>query len=216
MVFKCNSLHWDIIFQIKRRVLVLSNTRALYASFATSPVSGFYCTWTWYLNASSTLTLGADRFWFHRSLCAVCRSLIRIWSIDVADWYLFETCRRYSYRPELPWFRVVGVWSISASNGKLNHWPAAVTLLIISVPSIGALFQAYWEVFVFWRKTPCVPLSWPAISCVFWESGDTFQHSRLCDSHVQEANRWFPGLRTYIWRFFEPTSGVNNDNCNRA
>ena len=43
----------------------------------------------------------------------------------------------------------------------------------------------------------CLGLQWPALC---WESGDIFQHSLLCGSHFQEANRWSPGMHTYLWR----------------
>ena len=140
--------------------------RYLYASFATPPVSDFDCTCTWDLTAFLILNSGEDWFLFHCSLCVVRRSWIRIWRIDFTNWELFETCQRYSYITEFLWFRVLRVWRILTSNRKRNYRPIVAAILRISVPSIGAILQAYWEVLVLWRNTSCVRLSWPAIACV--------------------------------------------------
>ena len=77
-------------------------------------------------------------------------------------------------------------------NSLLRLLHAAARLLTTSVLSIGALFQANWDVFVFWRNTLCVPLSLPWIVCVLFKN--LWYRSQLFPL-------WFPRERIQYWIF---------------
>ena len=142
-----NILAMELIWTVSKSIFYLEGSPSSIHKFCNFPSVWFWLYLDLGLTASPTFNSVVDQFWFHCYLCVVCRSLKRIWRVDVANWELFKTRKRYSYIPDLPWFRVVRVWRSSMSNGKWNYRPTEATLLRISVLSTGALFLAYWELF---------------------------------------------------------------------
>ena len=92
--------------------------------------------------------------------------LINIFKIDREKTESFETFRTHWHNAPLFSAFSCGVGKISTSWGNLNSQPITARLRGMSVPSIGALFQAYLFVFAFWWITVWVYLSLPAIFCV--------------------------------------------------
>ena len=140
--------------------------RALYTSFENFAVSDFDSTWAWALTASLTLNLKVDRFWFHRSFCAVRCSFHN----NMEDWGYKLRVIRYIpnilIQTRVTLVKGCGVLEEFVIERK-NWLPANSSDTSENIYAVDwGNITGILRIISFWRNISFVPLSWPAITLV--------------------------------------------------
>ena len=126
-----------------------------------------------YITFNNVVAVIVELWDYWRSLLL---SSTRTFKTDVENWEYVEIYLRYWNKVELSDIFIDGKAHISTSRVKQNSLPISTRLLVMSVSSIRALFQAKWEVFAFWMEPARVPRSLPVIFWVFFKNRWTFWH----------------------------------------